>query len=109
MSKRPNMQTAIFLRLLAERGLPEPVPEYRFHPVRKWRMDWAWVDQRVFLEVHGGTFSNGGHVRGAYMRKEWEKINTASGLGWRVLYCAPESLCRIQTIDEIERAIKYHE
>ena len=26
-----------------EAGLPVPIPEYRFHPTRKWRFDYAWT------------------------------------------------------------------
>lgn len=107
MSKRPPMQTQIFLRLLAARRLPEPVPEHRFAAPRKWRIDWAWPDQKVALEIQGGIFSRGRHVRGGAMLKEWEKLNCGAGLGWRFLFCQPTELCHIRTIDEIEKAIKY--
>ena len=87
--------------------IPEPVFEYRFHPVRKWRMDLAWLEQRVFIEVQGGIFVQGRHSRGAAMLKEWEKINTASGMGWRVLYCQPKDLCTMETAEYIRTALEY--
>ena len=90
-----------------ELGIPEPVYEYRFHPTRKWRMDMAWIDQKVFLEVQGGIFVRGRHSRGAAMLKEWEKINTASSMGWRVLYCQPSDVCMIETADIIKLALNY--
>ena len=34
--------------------LPEATPEYRFHPERRWRLDWAWVPNKIALEVDGG-------------------------------------------------------
>src|SRR5882672_4985229 len=76
-------------------GVPAPTPEYRFAPPRRWRFDWALVEQRIALEVQGGLFLPGGggrHSRGAALRKEHEKMNAAAALGWRVLYCMPETL-----------------
>ena len=73
-------------------GLPEPVPEHRFHPVRRWRIDWAWPDQRIGLEVDGGTWIAGRHTRGAGWAKDTEKLNAAAMLGWRMFRCTPQAL-----------------
>lgn len=62
-----------------------PVRQYKFHPVRKWRFDFAWPDDRLAVEVHGGTFSQGGHSRGSGQEKDFEKSNAAVVLGWRLL------------------------
>ena len=88
-------------------GIPEPTYEHVFHPTRKWRMDLAWPEQKVFLEVQGGIFTNGRHARGAAMLKEFEKINTASSMGWRVLYCQPSDLCMMKTVEVIRAALEY--
>lgn len=88
-------------------GLPRPVQELRFHPVRFWRMDFAWPEYGVFLEVQGGLFTNGRHNRGAAMLKEFEKINTASSLGWRPLYCQPSDLMTTATADFIRAALNH--
>lgn len=66
-------------------GLPEPVREHRFHPVRRWRFDFAWPDRKIAVEVDGGTWSGGRHSRGAGYEKDAEKLNTATLDGWRVL------------------------
>ena len=76
----------IVTAFLAEHGIEAPVYELRFHPVRRWRFDLAWPDQKVALEVQGGIFVRGRHSRGDALLKEWEKLNTASGMGWRMLY-----------------------
>jgi hypothetical protein len=102
-----HLSTAIFLRLLAERKLPAPVAEYQFAKPRKWRIDWAWPEQKVALEQQGGIFSRGRHVRGAALLKEWEKLNHGAGLGWRFLFVQPTELATRRILDEIERAIKY--
>jgi hypothetical protein len=89
----------------SEVGVPCPVFEYRFHSKRKWRFDMAWPDQKVALEVQGGIFSQGRHTRGAALLKEWEKLNTAATLGWRILYCQPNDLLKRDTATMIFSAL----
>lgn len=72
--------------------LPAPIFEYKFHNIRRWRFDWAWLEQRVALEIQGGIFIMGRHSRGAALLKEWEKLNAAAIMGWRILYCQPSDL-----------------
>jgi very-short-patch-repair endonuclease len=64
-------------------GLPTPVAEHRFHPVRKWRMDLAWPDRMIAVEVDGGTWIGGRHSRGKGFEADCEKQNAAATLGWR--------------------------
>jgi len=45
----------------AQPDLPVPVPQYRFHPKRRWRMDWAWPRYRVAVEIDGA--GGGGYGR----------------------------------------------
>jgi len=78
-----------FLALCASVGLPAPTAEYRFHATRKWRLDWAWPDRQIALEVEGGIWIQGRHSRGAGMTKDMEKYNTATAAGWRILKATP--------------------
>lgn len=73
-------------------GICEPVPEYEFHPHRKWRFDYAWPLQRIALEVDGGIWSQGRHVRGAGRKADMEKFTQAARFGWRVVYFEPDEL-----------------
>ena len=73
------------LDLIAKAHGMELVREYRFHPVRKWRFDFAIPEHRVAIEVEGCVFQNGRHVRGVGYRGDCEKYNEAVKLGWRVL------------------------
>ena len=68
------------------RDAPEPVSEYRFHPVRRWRLDYAWPDERVAVELQGGVWTGGRHVRGGGYRSDCEKLNALQSAGWRVYY-----------------------
>jgi hypothetical protein len=76
--------------------LPKPEIEYRFHPERRWRFDFAWPEAthpintsmifgKVAVEVEGGTFVVGRHSRGRGYEQDCEKYAEALILGWRVL------------------------
>jgi very-short-patch-repair endonuclease len=58
--------------------------EYRFHPKRKWRFDFAAPGQKVAIELEGGSWTGGRHVTGIGFQKDCEKYNAAAMLGWRV-------------------------
>ena len=61
------------------------VKEFRFHPVRRWRFDYAIPEALVAIEVEGGIYAGGRHVRGAGYEKDCQKYNEAQLLGWIVL------------------------
>jgi len=73
-------------------GAPGPVREYRFHPTRKWRLDFAWPAVRVGVEIQGGTWTRGRHTRGIGYERDCEKLNEAQALGWRVFYLTTSML-----------------
>lgn len=85
--------------------LPEPEPEFRFAPPRRWRFDFAWPFEYVALEIEGGAFVAGRHTRGAGFIKDLEKYNTAAALGWTVFRVLPRQLQDQQTYDWIKAAL----
>ena len=98
----PAVPVSRFERLLRSVGLPAPVREHRFHPVRRWRFDYAWPEQRVALEVDGGVWTGGRHTRGAGFIKDMEKLNAATVAGWRVVRVVPGKLCSSATVGMLE-------
>lgn len=66
-------------------GLPAPQREYHFHDTRNFRFDCAWLDDKLAVEIHGGTARGGRHVTAAGMDTDCNKANLAVLLGWRVL------------------------
>lgn len=93
-------------RLLCEReGLPAPQAEYRFHPIRRWRFDYAWPDYKMALEVEGGVWIRGRHNRASGFLKDMEKYNAAAVLGWRILRCVPDDLCHPDTIEMLREVL----
>lgn len=70
-------------------GWPRPVAEYRFSPTRRWRFDFAWPGAHVALEIDGGTWIRGRHVRPRGFLADLVKLNEAAMLGWRVIRVPP--------------------
>ena len=64
-----------------EPAFPEPVAEHRFHPTRKWRLDYAWVDRMVALEIEGF----GRHMMYSAYEADCVKYSEAAVLGWKVI------------------------
>lgn len=85
--------------------IAEPVPEFRFHPTRKWRFDYAWPLHMLALEVDGGVWTQGRHTRGAGAIADMEKLSEAAILGWRVLYVVPDDLKNGVALDRVTRAL----
>lgn len=59
----------------------EVVKEYKFHPVRKWRFDYAIIDHKIALEVEGGVWTGGRHTSPKGFLGDMEKYNTATLMG----------------------------
>lgn len=74
------------------------VSEHQFHAERKWRFDFAFLEERVALEVEGGIFIQGRHARGTGIAADIEKYNSAALLGWTVLRVQPKDLCTMDTV-----------
>lgn len=81
-----------FPALCRAAGLPEPVAEYRFCPTRRWRLDYAWPELRVALEVEGGIWTRGRHNRGTGFLRDMEKYNALAAAGWRLFRCVPSDM-----------------
>ena len=81
-----------FWHILAP-GAEDPESEYRFHPQRRWRFDWAWPAQKVAVEYEGGIFGRrGAHGSVSGIMRDIEKYNAATLLGWRVFRCTVKML-----------------
>ena len=88
------------------RQIPEPEREYRFHPERRWRFDFAWPKIKLAAEIEGGTWKNGRHNRHKGFEGDCEKYNEAAILGWTVLRFTTQQVKRGYAIDALMRWIK---
>lgn len=84
VAKKSKLE-AKFDILLKSTGIPKAEREYRFHPSRQWRFDYAWPEYMLAVEIEGGVWVKGRHNRGLGFIKDCEKYNAAVMLGWRVL------------------------
>ena len=87
-------------------GLPVPAREYRFHPRRRWRFDFAWPRYKVAVEIDGGIYNRGRHVRGSGFERDAEKRNAAVMAGWRVLHFTPRHVKSGSAVQAIEYLIR---
>ncbi len=97
----------VFAHQLDADGLPPPAREFRFHGTRKWRLDFAWPEKMVALEIDGGSWVQGRHTRGAGFEKDIEKGNAALVLGWKVYHATPKMVNDGTAIRLITEALGY--
>lgn len=95
------------MKIACERaGVPLPdEKEYGFHDDRQWRFDYAWTTEQVALEIEGGVFTRGRHVRGKGYSGDMEKYNEAQLAGWLVLRCRPDQILTEKVFDWLRRAL----
>mgnify|MGYP005846378185 CR=1 FL=1 len=92
-----------FLTLCQEVGLGGPDFEYRFC-ARKWAFDFAWPEHLVALEVEGGIWSGGRHIRPKSFLADMDKYNAAAALGWRVIRMDSERWSSPETVHLLKTA-----
>lgn len=66
------------------------VREYKFHPTRRWRFDFADIENKIAVEIEGGVWVKGRHTRAQGYINDLVKYNQATVLGWKLLRYATE-------------------
>lgn len=84
MVQKSDLEESL-LWIMHVRGFPVPEREYRFHDVRKWRLDFAWPARKVAVEVQGGTYRKSAHSSMYGLQRDYTKYNTAAIMGWTIL------------------------
>lgn len=92
----------------AETGL-QVEKEFRFHPVRKWRFDYAIPSIRMAIEVEGGVWTGGRHTSSRGFLGDMEKYNEAALAGWCLVRTTPDRLLSRETLELIKRREKEYE
>jgi len=59
--------------------------EYIFHDARNWRIDRAFPDQQVAVEIDGGVWDQGRHTRAIGYMNDCEKLNALVEAGWALI------------------------
>lgn len=97
------------LRVARVLPLEERRREHVFAPPRKWRFDIALLPERrvlrIGIEVDGGTWTAGRHVRGQGFENDCRKLNAAARDGWTVLRFTPAMVRSGEALRVIESCL----
>lgn len=128
--KVSKWEVTLFNQIIEE-GLPEPQKEYVFHPTRRWRIDFAFVEHKVAIEVEGGSFGAlvicgtckkpvfftrkdgkripvrqaGRHNDPVSYERDVEKYNELALAGWTLIRITPKLIKEHKAIGLIRRAL----
>jgi len=78
---KPKDMLELMLKSQHSDGL---VSEYRFHPTRRWRFDWAYPEKKIAIEYEGVYRGKSRHTTVTGYTGDCEKYNQATYLGWQV-------------------------
>lgn len=94
------------------RGFTRPERQYQFHPTRKWRLDFAWVRERVAVEVEGGIWRRnsegnwaGAHSHPMNIERDIEKGNALAALGWILVRATDKNIKSGEVFDVLRAAL----
>lgn len=106
VAARDRLEAEMLQQLRAAKLLDGLVRQHVFHPTRRWRFDFAWPRYMLALEVDGGVYSGGRHVRGRGFEGDIEKLNEALLLGWRVLRASGGQVRSGQALAWVQKAME---
>jgi hypothetical protein len=105
MKKRPakiiageSVRLGVLNRLL----FPGWFAEHKFCVSRRWRFDFAHVQRGIAIEIEGGVYSRGRHVRPKGFLGDMEKYNRATVLGWKVLRMTPQQFDGLEFVELVK-------
>ena len=103
---KPQTPKSDFFTLLCKSDLKlDCIKEHKFHPVRRWRFDYAIPTAKIAIEVEGGVWTGGRHTSPKGFLNDMEKYNTAAIMGWRLLRTTPDRLCSNETLQMVRDII----
>lgn len=96
------------LATLTKAGLRPTKLQYIFGRPRLWRMDAAWLPEKVAVEIQGGTWAKkrGGHSTGSGIQADMVKHNAAQLLGWIVLCYSDHGIKDGSMVEDVRRALE---
>jgi hypothetical protein len=100
--KKTSTPNDIFPLFIKQMTGYECIKEYRFDTIRRWRIDYYFPELTLALEVEGGVYSKGRHVRPSGFIGDVCKYNAMTMMGIALIRVLPKELMTQKTIDMIK-------
>lgn len=107
IKKQPDLE-AVFAQQLRALKIGGYKKEHIFHDTRKWRFDFAWIPQKIAVEIEGGTWScrrPSRHTTAEGFNEDCHKYNEAALYGWTVLRGDSKMVNSLVLLSMLERAL----
>lgn len=92
-----------FAQWKAYADLPMPEREVELVAGRDWRCDFVWKEKMLVVEIEGGVFTGGRHVRGKGFTQDVRKYRELEKRGYRVLRFTTEMVEKWEAFNETVR------
>lgn len=104
-AKREHWELALLAQIRALH-LPEPTRQYAFHPTRRYRADFAYVPEKLLIEVQGGVWVSGRHNRASGYEADCRRTCEAMKHGWRILPVTPAMIESGEAVAYVETTLR---
>lgn len=89
-------------------GFPDLERNFRFHPKRRFELDFYHAGSRVAVEINGGIWKpKSGHSTGAGIIRDYEKLFLAQECGIALIYVPPNWLTKDKVNPTCERIWRF--
>lgn len=95
----------LFAMQLDAAGLGGYVREFRAIPGRRYKWDFAFIRERLLIEVQGGVWNGGAHGRPVGIERDMNKLNAATKHGWKSLQFETKMVKQLDE-DGLSEAVK---
>lgn len=108
-ANRDKHESAYFLHVvlpLTALGYPRPKAQAMLIPGHRHRVDYAYLQARIAVEIHGQIWHKGGHTSGRGLTRDAFKANELACIGWKLLVFTPEMIESGEAREWTERALR---
>jgi len=85
-------------------SLPEKyIREYKFSPIRQWKIDFFFPRSQLAIEIEGGAWIQGRHNRASSFIADMEKYNEMAKSRIYLMRFTPEQVEKGEALIEIEK------
>lgn len=107
-SKNSPLSDGVFFERMLSATLGPVQREFRFHPKRKWRIDYFATTYSLGVEIEGGIWRGGRHTNPAGFTKDIEKYNAAALMGITIYRIPAYDLKSPKKVMEHVQRIRYY-